>query len=117
MKFKLSEEKYYFPKEIHSETGGRKVIAYYRYPTNNCQLASIGAVNYMLQQSTKEEIKEIFKLIIDTGASLLLVDVHQGYLQRLDEIIPADAYLVKSEYKSPTGSIMILCIIELSKVI
>lgn len=105
-KYKVNHKEGYI--EILANFGVYKSIAAYFYcaPTNNCQLASIGNFQTILDAfSNDEELKEELKIMSELtnyGKQLHFIDVHQKYYDRLKKI----CYTEPVKYTSTNGSNM-----------
>lgn len=91
-------------------------IRFYRYPTYNCQLSSIGNIQSFLSYATSNDIIKLFKFINkELSRKILLLDIQSQYMDFLS-FLTDDLFIMKFPYKSTSGSDMILCMINLTKI-
>lgn len=90
-------------------------VIYQPYPTNNCQICSLSAIQDFLKRSTKEEKLELFKYIRERlTRPCVMLDLNKRYVEFID-FIPREYFILYNEYTNSNGNEMVLCIINLIK--
>lgn len=88
-------------------------------PSENCQLSSYRSFNAFLSKGpTTSDVFELFKIVHNRELKpLLLIDVNQGYLDKIKTHVPKDEIVMESKYTSSNGSFMAIVIINVKKFI
>lgn len=85
-------------------------------PTSNCQLYSIGHIEYLIKvfSGTKEDMKALLRAcwnLKTLNQRLVILDVHQIHCTKLESFFDV---VTKNPYTSTNGSLMCLYIVNLS---
>ena len=117
-KYFKKDNPYYAVPQITSGFGSGTMV--YTAPMSNCQTYCISSFNAILTKPITQQVeilREIREKIINKHQ--LLVDVNQSYLTQIKALTApvAGGLVFYHEYKSSNGSNMVICLINVTKVL
>jgi len=97
---------------IKRKDGYKFMLYTIKYPTNNCQLSSIGNANDLLQ-IPEGDIVEVIHAIRKGTCNMVIMDIRDSYLVKLKKFFePFGEFRLESPYKSSNGSSMVILILK-----
>ncbi len=98
------------------ESSYKFFLSVLKYPTQNCQLTSLGPLATLLSRTTvPDEVLFVLRqcyALLGFQALLVLVDVKQSFCEAVEKCFQV---VVKTPYVSTNGSLMCLYVVKLEK--